>query len=35
MDVSIALKNIALGVTGDRDDPFVSNQSLLEFGIEN
>ncbi len=25
MDISIALKNISLGVTGDRDDPFVSN----------
>lgn len=33
--MNIALKNISLGVTGDRDDPFVASQSLLEFGIEN
>ncbi len=34
-DVSLDLKNISLGVTGDKDDPFVSGQTLLEFGIEN
>ena len=34
-DVNVALKKIYLGVTGDRDDPFVSSQTLLEFGIDN
>ena len=29
------MKNIYLGVTAERDDPFVPNQTLLEFGIEN
>lgn len=24
-DVGIVLKNLYLGITGDRDDPFVSN----------
>lgn len=34
-DVGIILKCIYLGVTGDKDDPFTSNQTLLEFGIDN
>jgi hypothetical protein len=34
-DVNLALKNIYLGLTGDRDDHFVGSQTLLEFGIEN
>ena len=34
-DVSIMLRNIYLGVTADVDDHFVSNQTLLEFGVEN
>ena len=34
-DVGIALKTIYLGLTGDKDDPFVSNQTLLELGIDN
>lgn len=34
-DVGLTLKNVYLGITGDKEDPLVANQTLLEFGIEN
>ena len=34
-DVSVGIKQIHLGLTADKDDPFIANQTLLEFGIEN
>lgn len=33
--MNVVLKKIYLGVTGDMNDPFVSSQTLLEFGIDN
>ena len=33
--MSVGFNNIYLGVTADRDDHFVANQTLLEFGIDN
>lgn len=33
--MSVGLKQIHLGLTADKDDPFIANQTLLEFGIEN
>jgi hypothetical protein len=29
------LKKIYLGLTADKNDPFIPNQTLLEFGIDN
>jgi hypothetical protein len=34
-DVTLALKNINISTTSDRDDPFISHQTLLQFGIDN
>jgi len=34
-EVLFRLNNLHLGLTGDRDDLFISNQSLIEFEIEN
>jgi hypothetical protein len=31
----LALKNINISTTSDRDDPFISHQTLLQFGIDN
>lgn len=34
-DVSIALKQIYIGLVADRDDNFMKGQTLLEFTVEN
>ena len=31
----MVLRTVYLGLTADRDDPFIPNSTLMEFGIEN
>jgi hypothetical protein len=33
--IEFLLKKISIGITGDKDDILVGNQTLLEFGLEN
>ncbi len=33
-DISVGIKKVYLGLTTDKDDVFIPNQTLLEFGVD-